>query len=151
MVPEQITHEVVIDAPIERVWAILTEAEHIRQWFAFDGATIDLRPGGALVMSWKEHGTFLSYVERVEPPYRFSFRGSYLPDTEPDATNSTLVEFTLTPAGDGTLVRVVESGFRELDMPVAKQAEFAEGNVQGWTGGFTALQQYVERLATAPR
>ena len=147
MVPEQITHEVVIDAPIERVWTILTEAEHIREWFAFDGADIDLRPGGKLVMRWQEHGTFLSTIERVEPPYHFSFRGSYLPDTEPDATNSTLVEFTLSPAGDGTRVRVVESGFRELDMPAARQAEFAEGNVQGWTGAFTKLDQYVQRVA----
>ena len=30
MVPEQIAHEIVIDAPVDRVWAIITEAEHIR-------------------------------------------------------------------------------------------------------------------------
>jgi uncharacterized protein YndB with AHSA1/START domain len=31
VVPEQIEREIVIDAPVERAWAMLTEAEHIRQ------------------------------------------------------------------------------------------------------------------------
>ena len=147
MVPEQIEHEIVIDAPLERVWAMLTEAEHIRQWFAFDGATIDLRPGGELVMQWKEHGRFYSHVERVEPPHFFSYRGSYLPHVQPDDGNSTLVEFTLSPEGSGTRLRVVESGFRSLQLPEAEQANFAAGNIDGWNGGLSTLQEYVARQA----
>lgn len=147
MVPEQIEREIVIDAPVERIWAMLTGAEHIRQWFAFDGATIDLRPGGALVMHWKEHGTFHARIEQIDPPRRFSYRGARLPDEQPGAGNSTLVEFTLTPEGSGTRLRVVESGFTTLDLPEAEQAEQAAGNVQGWGGGFAALQEYAERQA----
>src|SRR5215217_292439 len=114
MVPVQIERDIFIAAPVERVWVILTEPEHFRAWFAFDGAEIDLRPGGGMVMNWKEHGRFLAVVERVEPPHRFSFRGSRLPEDEPREGNATIVEFTLTPSGDGTLLRVVESGFRDL-------------------------------------
>lgn len=150
MVPEQIENELVIDAPPERVWAILTEAEHIRHWFAFDGATIDPRPGGELVMQWKEHGVFYSRVEIFEPPRRFAFRGSFRPDEMPAPGNTTLVMFTLVPEGAGTRVRVVESGFRDLAIPEAEQAAFAEGNIQGWNGAFSALQEYMQALA-APR
>ena len=48
MVPEQIERETVIAAPVERVWALLTEAEHLGRWFGDSGAEIDLRPGGVL-------------------------------------------------------------------------------------------------------
>jgi transketolase C-terminal domain/subunit len=53
----QIERETVIAAPVERVWALLTEAEHVGRWFCDDGAEIDLRPGGAMVLRWTEHGT----------------------------------------------------------------------------------------------
>ena len=147
MVPEQIAQEIVIDAPVERVWSALTEAEHIRHWFAFDGAEIDLRPGGALVMRWQEHGTYQARIERVEPPYRFAWRWPRLAEETPGAGNSTLVEFTLTPEGSGTRLRVVESGFRELDLPEAEQATWAEENAGGWSGGLTTLKEYLERPA----
>jgi uncharacterized protein YndB with AHSA1/START domain len=39
-VPEQIAHEVGIAVPVERVWAMLTEADHVHQWFAFAGGTM---------------------------------------------------------------------------------------------------------------
>lgn len=148
-VPEQIEHEVFIDAPPERVWQLITEAEHIREWFAFDGATIDLRPGGELVMRWKEHGTFYSRIERVEPPRYFSYRGSIHPDQAPADGNTTLVEFTITPEGKGSRLQVVESGFRDLAKSGEERAEFVAWNIQGWRGGFTALQEYVERLAVS--
>jgi uncharacterized protein YndB with AHSA1/START domain len=148
-VPDRISHEIVIDAPPERVWQLITEADHIREWFAFDGATIDLRPGGELVMRWKEHGTFYSRIERVEPPYQFSYRGSIHPDQAPADGNTTLVEFTISAEGNGSRLRVVESGFRDLAKSDEERAEFVAGNIQGWSGGFTALQEYVERLAVS--
>jgi len=147
MVPEQIEREIVIEAPVERIWAMLTEAELIQQWFAFDGATIDPRPGGALVMTWQEHGTYHARIERIEPRRLFSYRWARLPDEQPGAGNSTLVEFTLTPEGSGARLRVVESGFAELDLPESEQAEWAAENVQGWSGGFASLKEHAERHA----
>lgn len=151
MVPEQIEREIVIDAPPERVWEILTEAEHFQRWFAFDGASIDLRPGGEIVMQWKEHGTFYARIEVVDPPHQFAFRGSRVPGVRSPERDSTHVTFILTPQGTGTHLRVVETGFRDLPIPEEEQADFAAGNVEGWKGAFTTLQKYMQELAAAPR
>jgi uncharacterized protein YndB with AHSA1/START domain len=151
MVPNQIEREIVLDAPVERVWQIITEPEHIRRWFAFDGASIDLQPGGQIVLHWKEHGTYLARVVAVEPPHRFAYRGAYRPDEEPRDGNATLVEFTILPEGSGSRLRVVESGFRDLDLPEEERAKWAADNTQGWAGAFATLQAYLAELATARR
>ena len=67
MAPDQIERETLIAAPVERVWALLTEAEHIGRWFADAGAEIDLRPGGALAMRWERDGTVRGAWRRSIP------------------------------------------------------------------------------------
>ena len=71
----------VIAAPPERVWPLVTEARHFQAWYAFGGATIDLRPGGAMSLRWDEHGEFPAVVEAVVPGKLFSFR--WLPGARP--------------------------------------------------------------------
>lgn len=153
MIPDQIEREMIVSAPIERVWEILTQPEHVQRWFALDGASIDLRPGGEIVMHWREHGTFFARVEEVDPPHRFSYRGARLPDDPVMEGNSTLVTFTLTPEGEGARLRVVESGFRDLNAAPQVQAETAEGNTEGWQGAFATLEAYIQEieLAAPPR
>jgi uncharacterized protein YndB with AHSA1/START domain len=132
---------------VERVWEVLTQAGHITEWFAFDGASIDLRPGGELVMHWKEHGTHHARIETVDPPHRFAYRWARHRDEQPTEGNSTLVEFSLMPHGSGTRLRVVESGFRALAAPEAEQAAAVAENTEGWTGAFSTLQSYLQRRA----
>src|SRR5690349_8103042 len=110
MVPNQIEREISINAPVERVWEVITRADHVGTWFADAGAVIDLRPGGALELRWADYGRILGTVEKVEPPYVFAYRWSRPADTLPQPGNSTLVEFTLSVEGEGTRLRVVESG-----------------------------------------
>ena len=81
MVTDQIERETVINAPVERVWELITEAEHLGRWFGDAGAEIDLRPGGAMVLRWAEHGTSRGRVVAVEPHTRFSYR--WAPFKEP--------------------------------------------------------------------
>jgi uncharacterized protein YndB with AHSA1/START domain len=150
VVPEQIEHETVIAAPVERVWALLTEAEHLARWFGDAGAELDLRPGGALSLSWEQHGTVRGRVVDVEAPRRFSYRWAVLREpygSEPVEGNSTLVEFTLAAEGDGTRLRVVESGFDKLFADPAKQDERAEDNRKGWGIELGELRDYAERVA----
>jgi uncharacterized protein YndB with AHSA1/START domain len=147
MVPEQIEREVVIAAPPERVWAILTEPGHLEQWFTNAGADVDLRPGGAIRYRWKEHGEFHAVVEALEPPRRFAWRWALAADAAPVDGNSTQVEMTLTPEGAGTRLRVVERGFGDLDLPESDQAQHVKDNVEGWRGGLAAAKAYLEGTA----
>lgn len=144
-VPDQIKREVVIDAPIERVWALITEAEHVGTWFSEAGAEIDLRPGGAMRLTWEEHGSVEARIERVEPDRLFAFRWPLFGETLAEG-NSTLVEFSLAPEGDATLVKVVESGFAELAVSEDKQLRHAEENTEGWKGELGHLAEHAARV-----
>lgn len=142
MVSDTIQRDISIAAPIERVWAALTEEKHVKEWFGDSAAEIDLRPGGAILFGWTEHGNHLGRVEVVEPPHRFSYRWARPAGTEPEPGNSTLVEFTLSEQGGGTLLRVVESGFTTLN---EDQAKAVAENTQGWHAELDELREYVER------
>jgi uncharacterized protein YndB with AHSA1/START domain len=148
---DTIEREITIAAPVERVWELITQPEHVGTWFGDAGAEIDLRPGGAMALSWEEHGTVRARVERVEPPRRFSYRWASKMDAEPEEGASTLVEFTLEPAGAGTLLRVVETGFAALDLPAGEQAKRADGNTEGWDYEMRDLSEYARSAEAAAR
>jgi uncharacterized protein YndB with AHSA1/START domain len=120
---------------------------HIAGWFG-DSAEVDLRVGGRMRLGWKEHGDYQCTIERLEPPHTFAYRGAYQPDTAPAEGNSTLVEFTLEPDGDGTRLRVVESGFAALDMPEEEQRKWSADNTDGWLIETEELREYAERPAS---
>lgn len=148
MSTDRIEREVTIEAPIERVWTLITEPEHVGVWFGDAGADIDLRPGGEIQFRWHEHGDSLGTVVAVEPPRRFAYRWVSLPSARgqaPTDANTTLVEFTLEPAGQGTLVRVVESGFDALDCSVDERTAALAGNTRGWGAELGDLVAYAER------
>lgn len=48
-----IEHDIVIQAPIERVWDLLTQPAHVAAWYAFDGAEIETC---ALGVAWYSRG-----------------------------------------------------------------------------------------------
>jgi uncharacterized protein YndB with AHSA1/START domain len=148
MVPERIEREVLIEAPLDVVWAVVTEPEHVGGWFG-DSAEIDLRPGGRAVFTWEKHGSALARVEKVEPPHTFSFRWARPLGTEPNEGNSTLVEFNLKAEGEHTRLRVVESDFGVLDGSADEKAAYAEENREGWKAELGDLQEYVAKLVGA--
>ena len=74
MTPDSIERETTIEAPVERVWELLTQAAHVGRWFGDAGAEIDLREGGEMVVLWREHGSVRARIETVEPHTRFAYR-----------------------------------------------------------------------------
>ena len=150
MVPDQIERETVIDAPVERVWELITEPEHVGRWFGDAGAEIDLRPGGEMVIRWAEHGTSRGRVVDVRPHTRFAFRWAPFKvpaGGEPVDGNSTLVEFTLAPEGAGTRLRVVESGFASLAASDEQLAKNYASNSGGWRTELDELRDYALKVA----
>jgi uncharacterized protein YndB with AHSA1/START domain len=147
---DRIERDILIAAPLERVWALITSAEHVGSWFADGGAEIDLRPGGSLSLTWRDHGTFHGRVEAVEPPHRFAYRwlSALGSQAEPTPANSTLTEFTLATEGDATRVAVVESGFDALDADPAQRASALADHTRGWAAELGDLATYALGAAT---
>jgi uncharacterized protein YndB with AHSA1/START domain len=147
MSADRIERETYIEAPVDRVWEIVTQAEHVGRWFSDAGAEIDLRPGGAMTMTWEEHGTVYGRVEAVEPPRLFAVRWGARIGDQPAEGNSTLVEFTLATEGEGTRLKVVESGFASLDVPEADRIAKVKDNTEGWQIELGHLADYVAHPA----
>ena len=141
--PDQIARTVELAHPPARVWAALTTAEGLGTWFG-NAATIDLRPGGAAVLTWTSGDTASMRIERVEEPTVFGFTwGIYgLPDDDP---RRTYVEFTLEPTTTGTRLTVVESGFAQLPADTHHQA--FEANTGGWASELGELVEYLDAAA----
>jgi uncharacterized protein YndB with AHSA1/START domain len=133
----QIEREVLVEAPIEIVWRTISEPEQITRWFA-DRVELDPVPGGSGTFVFENdegeatHTTKLA-VEAVEPPRRLAYRWSAPAGEEPVPGNSTLVEFTLAPEGEGrTRLRVTETGLELTRWPDEEKARFADDHGHGW-------------------
>ena len=61
--------------------------------------------------------------------------------------NSTLVEFTLSPDGAGTRLRMVETGFAGLQVSDADKGVAVKENTEGWIAELGELREYAERPA----
>jgi uncharacterized protein YndB with AHSA1/START domain len=150
---DRIEREIEIAAPIERVWAILTEPEHVATWFGTGVPTeIDLRPGGIMVVDHGTHGRYPTRFVEVMPPHFLSYRwAASFPDVVADEVNSTLVEFTLTPTTVGTSLRVVESGFDGLEIPEGREDSAGfKSHSDGWEGMVQRLADHVVGKTVEP-
>jgi uncharacterized protein YndB with AHSA1/START domain len=145
---DSIEREVIVRAPIGRVWAVLTDPAYVGRWFG-QHAEFELREGAPARFGWDEHGWFAARIERVEPPRVFSFRWSEDPDTSLETGPSTLVEFVLTADDDGTRVHVTESGFASF--PEARHRLALDDHIDGWRlelGDLVALLEELDGAAT---
>ncbi len=138
--PDRIERTVELAHPPAAVWAALTTAEGLGAWFGNEAA-IDLRPGGPAWMRWDGGHTAEMRVERVEAPAVFGFTWHIygLPGDDP---RRTYVEFTLEPAGAGTRLTVVESGFAQLPQDAHRTA--FDGNAKGWASELAELAGYLD-------
>jgi uncharacterized protein YndB with AHSA1/START domain len=138
--PDRIERTVEVPHPPAAVWAALTTPEGLGSWFG-DEATIDLRPGGAARMRWENGFTVEMRIERIEEPRVFGYTWQIygLPKDDP---RRTYVEFTLEPAGEGTRLTVVESGFAQLPEDAFSTAY--DGNTKGWASELDELLRYLD-------
>lgn len=146
MIADAIEKEILIQAPAETVWQVITEPAHISQWFS-DTAELDPQPGGEGVLVFEDRATghravVRMRVETAEPPRRLAFRWDYPAGVEPGPENSLRVEFTLAAEGAGTRLRVVESGFAALRRPGQDKAAYYEAHDKGWDVHLASLQAH---------
>ncbi|TPG34561.1 SRPBCC domain-containing protein [Mycolicibacterium hodleri] len=140
MTPLDITRSIDIKAPVEKVWAAITEPDLIAQWFG-DTAEFDATPGASGAFGWRDHGgAFRIVVEHVDKPKTLVYRWARDFDVDPTPANSTVVRFDLTATEDGTRLDLLETGFEELADPQGAQS----GNTEGWLAELGELVEFVE-------
>jgi len=138
--PDRIERTVSLTRSPREVWQALTTADGLSAWFG-ERASIDLRPGGSATMTFAEGMTVDMRVERVEEPTVFAYTWR-LPDLPEDDPRRTYVEFTLEPDGNGTLLRVAETGFAQL--PVDIRGKTYDSHSEGWSRELAELAEHVD-------
>jgi uncharacterized protein YndB with AHSA1/START domain len=149
-----IEREVRIDASPEVVFDVISRPEHIRDWWS---AETEIEPvaGSSGELTWRDEASGrvdvvpITVID-VKPPHRFSFRWTQGPGEEPTASNSLLVTFELSPAGDGTVLRLTESGFRERGWDIAALEEAYQDHVTGWDFYLPRIAERAVRQVSAP-
>lgn len=136
-VQDRIEREIVIEAPPEVVWRVVTQPAYIERWFS-DSAEFDLSPGAQGLLTWgdkatKSPTTVRLTIESVDELRYFAFRWDYLENEQAGEGNSLLVEFSLSAEGPNTRLRLVESGFTALTRPDADKESYFADHTQGWT------------------
>ena len=158
MSSDRIEKEVLLRAPLERVWRAISDSDEFGEWFGvrFDGRFV----AGASVTGVITPTTVDDEVARAQEPYtgqadtwqivaieprrRLAFRWHpYAPEPGSDYSQvpTTLVEFTLEEKADGVLLRIVESGFDKV--PADRRAAAFEGNSEGWAAQTRLVQRYL--------
>ncbi|MFF2620787.1 SRPBCC domain-containing protein [Oerskovia jenensis] len=137
----QVTRTLLVHAAPSTVWAALTRDDLIAQWFGQEASLPDLRVGGEGTFGFDGYGQFAVRIEEHDEPRAFAFTWTNQAGAELRPDNSTLVRFTLTPEGEGTVLTVVESGFERLgDGAGGAMAD----NRSGWTSELDELVAFVE-------
>ncbi|MFN8050515.1 MAG: SRPBCC domain-containing protein [Acidimicrobiales bacterium] len=131
-----IERELHIDATPEVVFDVISRPDHIREWWGAEtGIEAVVGSTGELVWTSEESGEQLVEAISVvvaDRPRRFAFRWISPDRALPTPDNSLLVTFELTPSGSGTLLRVVESGFREMGWDAAVLEQAYHQHCDGW-------------------
>ncbi len=155
---DRIEKQILLRAPISRVWTALTDSAQFGRWFGarFGQAFVaGARVSGKIVgteMSAEiaamqkpfEGKPFEITVERIEPERLFSFRWHpHAVDGRTDHSSepTTLIEFRLEPVDGGTLLRVVESGFERI--PLDRRATALKANEGGWEIQMRLIEAYL--------
>lgn len=147
-----IEHEIHVDASPKVVFEVVSRPEHLKKWWP-DEANFEPAVGAAGDITFHgstpgEENVVSIMVVELQPPHRFSFRWDYDAGAVPGPGDSILVTFDLEPSGEGTRVRMTETGFRERGWEAAVLEQNYQEHVQGWNYFIPRLGDYVARLVS---
>lgn len=146
-VPDTIEREITIAAPVDVVWSLVSEPG----WWINEGEIRDHAVEKAGDNIWRvtdvKHGEWLIETVESTKPEAVSFRWLAGETDDSDGTADqlrTLVRFTLEPTGDGTVVRVVESGFATGTVDQKRRNTY-DANTEGWEAELAAAKSHLEK------
>ena len=161
-VPDSIEKQVMLRAPLARVWSAISDARQFGSWFGvkFDGpftagqrivgkiapTTADARV--AEMQKPYEGMAFDITIDRIEPQKLFSFRwhpAAIDPTVDYSKEPTTLVVFTLKEVPGGVMLTVVESGFNGI--PLSRRANAFKMNEGGWSAQMMLIEKYLAKAS----
>ncbi|MFL5595426.1 MAG: SRPBCC family protein [Gemmatimonadaceae bacterium] len=160
MATNRIEKQILLNAPLARVWRAISESKEFGSWFGvkFDGP---FAPGAHMrgvivpttvdpeVAKSQEPYTGMPFeitIEKIDPERTFSFRWHPFaidPKVDYSAEPTTLVTFTLEEVNGGVKLTVTESGFDKI--PLARRAQAFTMNDIGWAKQMELIAEYVGR------
>jgi uncharacterized protein YndB with AHSA1/START domain len=146
---DRIEKQILLKAPVSRVWRALTDYREFGEWFRvkLDGPFVSQEVSrGHITYPGYEHLVWEAVVQAMEPERLFSFTWHpYAIDPKVDYSKeaSTLVAFTLEAVAGGTLLRVTESGFERI--PLERRSEAFRMNDGGWAEQMRNIESHVEQ------
>ena len=148
---DRIEKQVRLPHPRSMVWRALTDSQEFGAWFGAvftEPFAAGARVKGRITIKGYEHMTMDLTIERMEPERVFSWRwhpGGAKPGESFEHEPRTLVVFELEEVPEGTLLKVVETGFDQI--PLARRATAFKDNEGGWTGQMKAIESWLARQA----
>ena len=147
--PDRIEKQVILNSPPVRVWEAISDAKEFGRWFGVDYSDGKFVEGedvtGQITNPEYSHVTMTVTEERIVPGMLLSFRWRpYAIDPNKDYSDEpkTLVEFTIEPHGNGTLLKVSESGFDGI--PAYRRDEAFRMNDGGWASQMEQIRKHVD-------
>jgi uncharacterized protein YndB with AHSA1/START domain len=147
---DAITREIIVRAPLARVWRAVADHREFGRWFRvdLDGPFVEgQRVEGRMTYPGAEGLPFSALVTAVRPEALLAFEWPAYVEDEGVLEDEpwTLVEFRLIPEGEGTRVTITESGFERL--PVRVRDRIRRENEGGWEAQAQNLVQHVTARA----
>jgi uncharacterized protein YndB with AHSA1/START domain len=146
-----IERELFIEAAPEIVFDVVSDPQQVQEWWP-DEARYERVPGANGQISFGDcnaggHVAEFAVLE-VDPPRTFSFRWTHPAGEVAAEGNSLLVTFELVPAPGGTLLRMSETGFREMGWEAAVLEAQYNDHVNGWGIFLPRIAPYAASLLT---
>jgi uncharacterized protein YndB with AHSA1/START domain len=156
---DRIEKQVVLRAPVERVWRAISDSSEFGRWFGVDFGGVAFAAGKAMkariapttvdaeIAKMQEPHVGVVFeisVDRIEPTRLFSFRWHpFGVDKTADYSKepTTLVVFQLEEVAGGTKLTITESGFDQI--PLERRAQAFAANEGGWTAQAKLIEKYV--------
>lgn len=135
--PRAIEKTITIDAPPEAVWAALTDAEQLANWFPVE-ARVTPGPGGSVWMKFFDDSQYEAPVGAWKESRHLQL--IYAEPSE-QVPHRVALDYLLEGKGGGTVLRLVQSGFSS---DAAWDAMY-DGTERGWACMLGALKHFLER------
>lgn len=145
-------HEEAFEATPERLFDLLITPSAIRAWWGASQAIVTPKLGGTWAAAWgdEDDPDYISTATLVEfePPRRLAMKyGEYYAKTGSlpfKFSDDSVTLFTIEPGGNGSILRVEQTGF-PCD---AVADEFYAACETGWKNTFDGIRRYLQASPT---